>query len=102
MKRLPNSAARQMLSLLSAMSIAISMSGLKPPPVTAVPGSYTYETFGFDRACAPSNAQMDAFWSGSPYYHMAVYIGGLSIVRTIPTLLRLGWIAMGRLVRNGD
>lgn len=34
------------------------------------------QTKGLDRACAPTLAQMQALWTGTPYYDFGVYIGG--------------------------
>ncbi len=39
-----------------------------------MPGSFT--GFAFDTRCAPSQTQMDAWWTGSPFTGVGVYIGG--------------------------
>ena len=64
-------------------------------PATAatrvMPGSFT--GYAFDTRCAPSQSQMDAWWAGSPFAGVGVYIGGsLRDCRDQPNLTA-DWIA---------
>jgi hypothetical protein len=70
---------RSWLRQAAAVGIAALLLGSlggPPSPVDGAPGSYTYETYGLDRACAPTTTQMNAFWLNTPYYHFYVYVGG--------------------------
>jgi hypothetical protein len=79
-------------AVVRAGVLSLWLSGAQSFSVLAAPGSYTYETYGFDKACAPTNAQMDAFWSGTPYYHMYVYIGGSNRACKSNTNLTAAWV----------
>lgn len=83
---------RPIVVFLSALLLTVALSAISADATVAAPGSYTYETFGFDKACAPSNSQMDNFWSGSPYYHMYVYIGGSNVSCKNNTNLTAAWV----------
>lgn len=75
-----------------AAFIALGSLEALPSPAYGTPGNYTYETKGLDSACAPTTAQMNAFWSGTPYYHWYVYIGGSNRYCKNNTNLSASWV----------
>ncbi|MEV7079592.1 glycoside hydrolase domain-containing protein [Streptomyces sp. NPDC093516] len=61
-------------------------------PAAAGPQPGTYLGKGFDACTAPSQAAMDAWWSGSPYRAVGVYISGSFRGCAQPNLTP-GWVA---------
>jgi hypothetical protein len=60
------------LAAFSALAIAISPTAA--PPARAASSISQFP--GIDACDAPSVAQMQAFWNGTPYWNIGIYIGG--------------------------
>lgn len=89
----PGSSQQKRFGFVVSMAFVIAASpSLTPSVALGTSGSYTYETKGLDSACAPSNAAMDAFWLGTPYYHWYVYIGGANRFCKNNTNLTASWV----------
>jgi len=70
---------RTLLAALVAVPVVIGLQGLVAAPAQAragggAPGSFT--GYGFDTCAAPPQEVMDAWWTGSPYAAVGVFIGG--------------------------
>ncbi|HET7357146.1 MAG TPA: glycoside hydrolase domain-containing protein [Nocardioidaceae bacterium] len=74
------------LALLGALTPA-SWAVAAPRPT---PGSFT--GFAFDTRCAPSNAEMDAWRTGSPFWGVGIYIGGSNRQCQDQTNLDAAWV----------
>ncbi len=60
-----------------AVSVGAAASTSLPVARAAVPGTVVPVTGpGFDTCAAPSDAQMNDWWTNSPYYSIGIYIGG--------------------------
>lgn len=47
-------------------------------------GTVVSQNAGLDIACAPSQAQMQTWWTGSPYYDIGIYLGGCDVYCVSP------------------
>ena len=67
----------------SVVLCALVATGLSAPPAQAAsrvtPGSFT--GFAFDTCTTPSDADMDAWRTSSPFWGVGVYIGGAELSR---------------------
>ncbi len=91
---------RRLVALLAA-ALATSPLGLAAPAQAGnrvTPGNFT--GYGFDQCTAPAQRAMDAWWRGSPYLAVGIYISGASRGCTsqpnltptwVSTQLRHGW-----------
>lgn len=64
---------------------------LLPARLSAI-GTFINQTKGLDTACVPTTAQMNAFWSGTPYYHWYIYVGGANRACKTNTNLTAQWV----------
>jgi hypothetical protein len=65
------------LAALLSNIILATATFFAPPPAHAYPGGGgAFNGKGFDTCSAPSTSQMSAWWSGTPWSFVGVYIGG--------------------------
>jgi hypothetical protein len=60
----------------AAAALAVAAPAHGPGAVPALASSSISQFPGVDTCAAPSLAQMQAFWTNTPYYNMGIYIGG--------------------------
>ncbi len=80
--------------LIASGAVAQGFGPAGPTPASAGTPISTHEYSkgkGFDKCEAPTRAQMESWWSGSPYYYVGIYIGGS--LRACPNEnLTEGWV----------
>ena len=64
----------------------------QPTIVTATYADRTFETEGLDLCSAPTVAHMHDLWDGTPFWHIYIYIGGLSRACAQPNLTA-SWVS---------
>src|SRR3954453_1069358 len=87
-------------SVLATMALLAATVGLAAPAGAAnvvTPGNFT--GFGFDQCTAPTQAAMDAWLTGSPYWAVGIYISGDSRACTSQPNLTPAWV--GTQLANG-
>jgi hypothetical protein len=67
-----------------AFVLGVAATPPSAPPVAAYSGISQFH--GFDACSAPSSATMDAWWPGTPYSTIAIYIGGANRACLQPNL----------------
>src|SRR3954447_16501353 len=81
-------------SVLATIALLAATVGLAAPAGAAnvvTPGNFT--GFGFDQCTAPTQAAMDAWLTGSPYWAVGIYISGDSRACTSQPNLTPTWVA---------
>jgi hypothetical protein len=63
---------------LVVVALIVATAASAPLARAAAPGGgYVYNYVqGFDARCAPTTSEMTAFWMGTPFYYVGIYIGG--------------------------
>ncbi len=98
MNRSPRIAARLVTALVLAAAGAVLVPSAAVAPASAA-GTVKLTGYGADTCTAPSESQMRAFWSNTPYSYWGVYIGGSdrgcsqpNLTRTwVSHMLTMGW-----------
>ncbi len=72
-------------------AIALSVGVLLLVPIQAARGAIVANLDGFDTCNAPTTSNMQTWWTSSPYFYTAIYIGGVN--RSCPnTNLTSSWV----------
>lgn len=78
---------RRLPAAVFALLVIAASSGLQPIPARALSGGGGVTIGkGFDACTAPSTSSMNAWWSGTPWTWVGVYIGGSSRACSQPNL----------------
>jgi hypothetical protein len=79
---------RRAFTMATVLTVPLVVGMTQATPATAsIPnGSQITQSQGFDACVDPSESQMSAFWSGSPYWWLGTYIGGSSMACSQPNL----------------
>ena len=80
---------RSFLVISSILSSQVAMQGGGPPSAAAY--SAISQGHGFDTCAAPTSASMDAWWTGTPFLNVGIYIGGANRGCSQPNLTQ-AWI----------
>jgi hypothetical protein len=80
---------RRLLEVAFVIGAFVS-SGLAPAPAAA--SSAIAQGHGFDTCAAPSSTSMDAWWPGTPFFNVGIYLGGANRGCAQPNLTKT-WIA---------
>src|SRR6476620_10833364 len=78
------------VSAVAVLGVALAVA-VSPAPATAA-GTVKLSDYGVDTCTAPSEAQMRAFWTNTPYSYWGIYIGGVDRACAQPNLTRT-WVS---------
>jgi hypothetical protein len=79
---------RRVLAIACALGQVVSQLG---GPLPAAAADSIAQGHGFDACAAPSSDTMDAWWRGTPFYNLGIYIGGANRTCNQPNLTK-EWI----------
>jgi hypothetical protein len=85
---------RRSLTILLTLAVAVAGMALLRPADAAtrrMPGAMT--GYAFDACQAPSQAAMDAWWQGSPYWGVGIYTSGRNRFCDVQAELSPEWVA---------
>ncbi|HEU5266597.1 MAG TPA: DUF1906 domain-containing protein [Jatrophihabitans sp.] len=84
--------SRRVVRAVAALALVAGCAVVARVPAASAAGTVKLTGYGADSCTAPSEAQMRAFWTNTPYSYWGVYIGGADRACAQPNLTRT-WVS---------